>query len=152
MTYAKRTGLFWDKVNTDGECWTWTACKNKKGYGEFHPSGSHRVLAHRYAYEQVIGLIPAGTEVCHTCDNRACVRPAHLFAASHADNVQDMMNKQRHSHGIKHRNAKLTDEQVVEIRSLYDNHAMTSRAMARKFGIAESTVWQITSRRNWRHL
>lgn len=76
---------FWAKVDTSGECWTWTACLKSNGYGSFRLLGSMR-LAHRVAYEMEVGPIPEGMQIDHKCHNRACVRPEHLRLATHAQN------------------------------------------------------------------
>lgn len=78
-------------------CWLWTGAE-RDGYGAFSLRNK-RVAAHRFAYEQAYGLIPAGMLVCHRCDNRLCVRPDHLFLGTDSDNVSDKMGKGRHRHG-----------------------------------------------------
>lgn len=71
-----------------GRCWIWTAATNPKGYGVFHPTNNVTALAHRWAYEQANGPIPAGLETDHLCRNRTCVRPSHLEAVTHTENVR----------------------------------------------------------------
>lgn len=89
---------FLDKieVNAKTECWEWTACKNTKGYGSFGVS-KKTVLAHRYAYEHIVGPIPNGLELDHHRLNpgegsarcsRSCVNPGHLEAVTHSENVK----------------------------------------------------------------
>lgn len=148
---TQHTGVFWDKVNTDDDCWIWTGAKNDGGYGHFHHLGK-TIYAHRFAYEQVIGPIPPGMMICHTCDNRACVRPAHLFLGSAKDNTGDMVQKGRHTHGHAHYLARLSDEDVLEIRRLYDSRLATNGELARRFGVHPSTIWQVTSHKCWKHL
>jgi hypothetical protein len=75
---------FWTKVDRRGpnDCWEWKAAKSN-GYGTFggavkDETGWHGVPAHRFAYELLIGPIPAGSHLHHTCENPGCVNPAHL--------------------------------------------------------------------------
>lgn len=83
---------FWARVNKTRRCWLWTGTKTPSGYGNVcrHVDGVQRMMrAHRYAYEMLVGPIPAGHHIHHLCSNRACVRPEHLQAmpAHEHDNV-----------------------------------------------------------------
>lgn len=88
---------FWSKVDTSGDCWLWLAGCNPSGYGQIAVSvnGSTKrkiVLAHRVAYELTNGSIPEGLIICHRCNNRRCVNPAHLYAGTVQDNANDRVN------------------------------------------------------------
>lgn len=85
---------FWSKVDRplrDG-CWTWLGQTNQWGYGHFRrtlgPGLYRTVKAHRFAYELVVGPIPAGLTLDHLCGNQSCVRPGHLEPVTNAENLR----------------------------------------------------------------
>lgn len=82
-------GEFWDHVDRSGEHWLWQGYVTKAGYGHAQSRFTQRVdMAHRVAYELAMGRVPAGMEVDHLCRVRLCVRPDHLEAVSHAENMR----------------------------------------------------------------
>ncbi len=86
MNHVIKTGL-----NT---CWKWRGAKLKHGYGRY----SGGLLAHRIAYELLVGPIPESLLVLHSCDNPECTNPKHLFLGTHSDNAKDMVSKGRNRH------------------------------------------------------
>ncbi len=99
-----------DKVicQDDDECWRWGAATDKDGYGTFQFSGilgdgvREKRRAHRVSYEIFHGQIPDDLLVCHTCDNTACINPAHLFLGPTEKNVEDRVAKSRSASGQNH--------------------------------------------------
>jgi len=146
-------------------CFEWTH-RLRGGYGTFW-SGK-RLLAHRVAYFLHAGVDPQDRLVCHTCDNPACVNPAHLFLGTDADNSADKMRKGRwkavrgKDHGFnkhpecvprgeRHGCAKLTDAEIVEIRALRSS-GMTLAKIAPLFKVDQSLVSLIALRKIWKHV
>lgn len=81
----QRSAAFWPKVRMTHTCWIWTAARNRHGYGLFpYDRGT---LAHRAAYELLVGQIPNGRELDHLCRNPSCVNPAHLEPVVHRENM-----------------------------------------------------------------
>jgi len=80
---------FWKRTiqSADG-CWEWIGTINKVGYGYLSDGVSK--LAHRFAYELLIGPIPEGLQIDHLCNVRNCVNPAHLEAVTLQENMRRM--------------------------------------------------------------
>ncbi len=131
--------VFWSKVDIrlPAECWEWQACRSRKGYGRFH-LGSRVVQAHRVAHALTIGPVPLDVLVCHTCDNPPCCNPLHLFLGTNTDNARDRETKRRSV--LPHGYTNLTEEERVEIRRLYAAGGISQMALAREFGVAQSTI------------
>ena len=110
-----------------------------------------RVLAHRFAYEKLVGPIREGRCVCHTCDNRLCVSPYHLWSGTREDNLADMTQKNRCARGEKQGGAKLTETDVRKIRWLCEQGA-TQAEVAGQFGVAQVTVCKVVNRKTWKHV
>lgn len=97
---------FWSKVDRGGpdDCWNWTACAQREGYGRFMRRGRVWQATH-VAWELHHGAPPPkGALVCHRCDNPRCVNPAHLFIGTHLDNRRDCVAKGRARGGEGDRN------------------------------------------------
>jgi hypothetical protein len=134
---------FWDFVNKSDGCWDWTGRKNHRGYGEFTVLRHHN-KAHRYSWSLVHGPIPDGMQVCHNCDNRACVRPDHLFLGTNSDNQVDAVKKGRRPH------MRLNEQSVREIRVLA--LTMPKTRIARLYGVTSPTVHKAVAGETWRHV
>ena len=141
---------FWSKVDKSGDCWEWTAHRTPLGYGRFNTGDDFIEGAHRMAWRLSNGPIPAGTEICHHCDNPPCVNPEHLFLGSHADNMGDAARKKRLP-GNRTRltpGAKITPAMAQEIRAL--RGTAPYRVIGARYGIGASQVCQIMLGRQWR--
>jgi hypothetical protein len=77
---------FWSKVDAQGPCWEWTGARSSSGYGQIWVKPA-KVVAHRFAYEQLVGPIPVGLQLDHLCRNRACVNPDHLQPVTQQINI-----------------------------------------------------------------
>ncbi len=146
------TERFWSKVDKSGgpdACWPWYA-PIYHGYGRFSVESKKSVPAHRFAYELTNGPIPDGLLVCHKCDNRACCNPAHHFLGTDADNIHDCVAKGRNAHGSRNGRAKLTEEQVREIRAAYPER--TQDSLAREYGVSQRLISLIVRGENWRRV
>jgi hypothetical protein len=144
---------FLEKVSKSLGCWTWLGSKYYNGYGQFY-EGPNKIVAHRYSYKLKHGSVPDDLLVCHTCDNRECVNPEHLFLGTHKENFEDMDRKGRRvsadTSGIKNGRAKLSEDQVLEIRNRYCSENISAIQLGKEYGIGESQTLRIINNESWR--
>lgn len=78
-----------DTTDTDA-CWLWPGSKDAHGYGRVSSPGKHGapLLVHRVLYEWMVGPIPDGMELHHTCRVPSCCNPAHMEPVTHAENIR----------------------------------------------------------------
>ena len=141
MYSEHRQSFFWPKVDKTDSCWNWTGAQNVSGYGQFSISKNKRVSTHRYSwacenlYSQEWHEFCAGAWVLHTCDNKLCVNPEHLYLGDALQNAADAMNRYR-------THTKITDDQVVEIRTLRSEGAGVED-LGRQFGVSCTSISHI---------
>jgi len=127
-------------------CLLWPfAISKKSGYPIAGKRKGHVVMC-----EAAHGDAPHGKpQVAHSCDNRSCVNPHHIRWATHRENMDDMVIRNRARHGEKHSRAKLTEEAVRVIRSTPRGYGVTKR-LCQQFGVTEATLSAARSGRTWR--
>lgn len=131
-------------------CLEWQGPRDRKGYGRvWTPDGL--TTAHRHAWTLERGNVPAALFVLHRCDNRRCVRPDHLFLGTNSENMIDMVRKGRaNQHGECNNNARLTNEQITEIRGRYLPRVNGAR-LAREYGVSLATIMNVIAARTGRY-
>lgn len=172
---------FWCRVSKTDTCWLWIGKTDANGYGKLRIN-NQIVGAHRYSYMIHKGDIAEGLFVCHQCDNPSCVNPDHLFLGTAQDNNADRTRKGRsakgdksgsrlhpekvfrgpnhpwrkgnkHYHqGAKNGRAKLTEQDVRNIRQLWAGGGCTKVGLGEQFGVSDTVIHNIIRRKSWAHV
>lgn len=140
-------------INKITGCWDWDGPPGKNGYGTFALTRTNHKSAHKVSYLLTHNSIPEGLNVLHTCDNKICVRPDHLFLGTQQDNVDDMIEKGRANYvrGSDSGAAKLMEQDVLTIRQMADN-GIQLRAIASIYNVDNSTISGIVKGKYWSHV
>lgn len=140
------------RTKPEGDCIVWLGERIWNGYGRVG-FGSKRQLVHRVVFEHEYGPIPDGMLVCHSCDNRPCCNPAHLFLGTHAENSQDASRKGRVFRPLGERApaAKLLETDIPKIRRLHAA-GVSYRTIGDAFGVTPDCIGKIATGKNWSHV
>lgn len=142
----------WSDIDPESGCWEWKRAIAPNGYGVVR-DGKRSLRAHRRALELHLGIeIDRRLDVCHRCDNRACVNPDHLFIGTRADNMADCAAKGRivlpGLSGTDLPQSKLNESLVQFIRG----SDLSSRALARELGVDRRSISLVRQRITWKHV
>lgn len=151
----------------DYPCLDWPFSTTVRTSVKVNPTAEHRygqtwrngrvLRSHRAAWEVKHGEVPEGLCILHKCDRPICFRPVHLFPGTYKENYDDMASKghvvghgdlpmiRGESHGM----AKLTWEEVREIRRLGDARKSGVQSLASHFNVCQTTIKRILRRTHW---
>lgn len=126
---------------------------NKCGYAYIYIKRDGRTTNFRVA-----GLVcaafhgdrPGGLVCSHIDGDKTNDTPENLCWETQSDNLKRKKAHDTHTYGESHSQAKLTEDQVRDIRSL--EGLMDQYEIAKKFGVAQATIWHILHRKTWRHI
>lgn len=140
---------FWKKVaitTDDDKCWLWTGAIGTTGYGNVSLNGKF-TNSHRVAWSYPDYAIPEGMYVCHTCDNRACCNPKHLWIGTPQDNTLDCVSKNRTNKptGEDCSWCKVPNSLIPEIRERYSNGGVTQLELSKEYNVSKSTIGDIVN-------
>lgn len=141
------------------DCIEFQGCKQKPnsrtsgGYGlKWDPKTKRLRGAHVLAWEETNGPVPKGMNVCHSCDNRACINQEHLFLGTHKQNMEDMVAKERQAKGSKVYGSKLTEETAVYAMARLLTGRENQVQIAEAFGVTGPAINLLWKGKRWAHV
>lgn len=160
-------------IKINDKCWEWQGNLGKNGYGKIRNNLEHW-STHRLSYFIFKGEIPDDILVCHTCDNKKCINPDHLYLGTHKDNAQDALKKGLlkstsgskwsestrekmksrpgpDKKGDKHHLRKLTSKNIYEIRTMLDE-GIKQAEIAKIYDVNPSCISNVKRKKSWCHI
>lgn len=138
-----------NQVKQQGDCLVWTGSRFPNNYGRVSIGKGIVRLVHRFVYAESHGttLEAIGDlHIRHTCDNPPCINPEHLDIGTSADNHADMVKRQRSTIGEHNSQAKLSDQQVLDIRAIYATGKFTQSKLGNLYGVGHAQIGRIIRR------
>jgi len=132
-------------TSAKGDCLCWNGCKDKDGYGITAIKGI-KMPAHRAVMSFLQDV--TGQYVLHTCTNRDCVNPEHLYLGDQKQNVQDQIDAGTFVYGSKNGMSKLDDMSVEHIRS----SSFSMKSLAKYYDVSYYTIWDVKRNRTWKQV
>jgi hypothetical protein len=151
VTYCSFACRLWSKIDVRGpdECWPWNG--TAKRYGSVMLPDQRNVGAHRALYELIHGPLKTEEFVCHSCDNKICCNPAHLWVGSTTENIRDAAKKGLLCRGSEVTHSRITEEQARIIRN-FSFELFSHQDIANVLGCHKESVGRIVRRETWSHL
>lgn len=134
------------EVDAATGCWEWKGKISHQGYGLIQRNGGGFMRAHRLSVIIDGRNLAAHDLVCHHCDNRSCVNPAHLFVGTPADNSRDMAEKRRSTRMERNPMSKIPREQVRAIKA---DTTTPAKVLAAQYGVSPKTIRNYRAGRTW---
>lgn len=131
------------------ECLRWPFSVDRQGYGIVTVNGSHQI-ASRVVCERAHGAPPTPLHhAAHSCNrgHEGCVNKRHLSWKTRAENEADKVANGTSNRGERCGSAKLTEDQVLQIRRL--DGQFSHAEIAVQFGVARQTISKIISGDRW---
>lgn len=146
---SKDTDRFWSKIDKRGkdDCWPWLEHTDKDGYPPFR-IGKYRYKAGRIMLFLITGIDPGPKQACHSCNNPTCCNPNHLYAGTQVDNLQQAVEERRAFIGHKNGRAKLTEKDIIAIRSSNE----LNRVLCERYLVSNGHISRIRLQQTWKHI
>ena len=138
-------------------CWLWIGSIDDHNYGFArgplvkHFFNKKRVYAHRLS-AAIYGIDLSKRLIRHLCHNPMCVNPMHLAPGNDSDNALDKIKANRHPKGEDILQSKLTEQQVLEIRSKHIPYKYTISKLAKEYSVSSYTILNVITRKSWKHI
>ena len=143
-------------INRETGCWHWMKHVANTGYGQiYNPEDGKLYSTHRVAMIIYAGMNPESDKlVCHKCPTRNCFNPDHLYLGDYHDNAVDKVKAGNGSfnYGSNSGRTKLIDQNVIQIRQMFDSKECSIPELANMYSLGLSTVRSIVRRKTWKHL
>lgn len=125
-------------------------CRDKDGYPRIaYAKGKRKAIA-KFIYESIYGPFEIGQVMRHTCNNRACINPAHIIPGTQGQNMNDRTAAGKDPVGERNGRAILNAAKAIEIRR--DRGKVSARTLADQYGVKVSTIRDIWYGRIWKHV
>ena len=136
---------------TKSGCWLWRGALFSDGYGQLRVDGKLK-KAHRVSWEEANGPVPEGLFLLHgPCHNRGCVNPEHLRVGTKKENAEDRKRDGSEIYGERQGSSKLTEACVHLIRFL-SKEGNSQKSLGRMFGVSQTTIHCVVTRKSWPHV
>lgn len=132
-----------------GDCQIWKGyTRNKLPAARIN--GNLQYL-HQAFYEYINNTtLTSDDRIMHSCGNSCCLNPDHLICGNTFDHAQLKIERQQHAFGSKHGLAKLTEEDVRDIRDMSNTH--TTKEIAQIFDLSVGHTSAIIRKIYWKHV